>query len=108
MTRFAIALAATPLSAAPSLADPAGPGGYHDHMWGGYGMGYGFFGLGLTILFWAVLIALAVFAFRWLSQSGTLPPKSKGDDALEILKQRLAKGEIDPEEYAVRKKALEE
>jgi len=108
MYRAAFALAATTLAAAPSFADPAGPNGYHDHMWGGHGMGYGFFGFGLTILFWVLIIALAVFAFRSLSQSGMLTPRPKGDDALEILRQRLARGEIDPEEYATRKKALEE
>ncbi|WP_249138901.1 SHOCT domain-containing protein [Actibacterium sp. MT2.3-13A] len=70
-------------------------------------MGYGFFGLGLMVIFWGVIIALAVFAVRWLSQSGTLPGPRR-DDALDILKQRLAKGEIDTEEYATRKRALEE
>jgi len=104
-----VALFSAALAAAPAFADPAGTNVYHEHMWGGYGMGYGFIGFGLTILFWGSLIALAVLAVRWALQSGNLTPTApKGDDALEILRQRLAKGEIDPEEYTTRKKALED
>ncbi|WP_306256682.1 SHOCT domain-containing protein [Pararhizobium sp. IMCC21322] len=96
----------------PAFAD-TGSGSLvpHGHMWtDGYGMGLGFFGSGLMILFWGGLIALAVFAVRWMTKNddarfavGT----EKASSALETLKVRLAKGEIDPEDYEARKKLLE-
>ncbi|KFE36535.1 SHOCT domain-containing protein [Thioclava atlantica] len=96
------------LSAGTAWADaPSGGygGGYYGHpmMWG---EGYGFFGVGMMMIFWGVLIVLAVLAVRWLmEQRGGAQGKT---DALDILKERLAKGEIDPEEYQARRKALEE
>ncbi|MDX1782042.1 MAG: SHOCT domain-containing protein [Thalassovita sp.] len=78
--------------------------GYHSHMWGGgFGMGYGFFGGIAMVLFWLVVIVLAVFAVRWFTEQGS----EKRSSALDILQQRLAKGEIDAKEYAERKAALE-
>ena len=98
---------AIPLIAAAnaSLADTPGLGDYYGHMMGGYGFGYGpgFFGMGMMILFWAILIGAAVLAVRWLMERD----RKRGNAALDILKERLARGEIDPEEYGVRKKALE-
>ncbi len=83
---------------------------YFGHMWGnghmsgsGYGMGYGIFGGLMMVLFWVVLIALVVIAVRWWMEQGS----GKRSSALEILQERLAKGEIDSKEYAERKKALE-
>lgn len=74
------------------------------HMWGGsYGMDHGFFGGFLMLAVWAALIALVVIAVRWSMQQGT----GRRSSALDILQQRLAKGEIDPKEYDERKKALE-
>ncbi|SPH24691.1 hypothetical protein DEA8626_03727 [Defluviimonas aquaemixtae] len=73
-------------------------------MWGsGYGMGYGLFGGLMMVLFWVILLALVVIAVRWWMDQGA----GKRSSALDILQERLAKGEIDPKEYAERKKALE-
>lgn len=93
------------LAAGAAWADaPGGYGGYYGHpmMWG---EGYGFFGVGMMVIFWGVLIVLAVLAVRWLIERG---PGQSRSNALDILKERLAKGEIDPEEYQARRKALEE
>lgn len=86
-------------------ADTPGPGDYYGHMMGGYGFGYGpgFFGVGMMILFWAILIGAAVLVARWLMERDRKPTSS----ALDILKERLARGEIEPAEYETRKKALE-
>jgi putative membrane protein len=74
------------------------------HMWdGGYGMGYGFFGGLMMVLFWMILIAVVVIAVRWWMDQGS----GKRSSAMDILQERLAKGEIDAKEYAERKKALE-
>ncbi len=90
------------LVASPGLADAGDySSSYQGHMMGGYG----FFGGGAMLLFWVVAIGIIVLAVRWIGDSGR--PADKNADALEILRARLARGEIDPEEYAARKKALE-
>lgn len=79
---------------------------YYGHMWGDghmWGGGYGIFGGLMMVLFWVILIALVVIAVRWWMEQGS----GKRSSALEILQERLAKGEIDSKEYAERKKALE-
>jgi putative membrane protein len=48
----------------------------------------------LTLLFWSVIVALAVMFFRALFSGGR-----KTGNALEILKQRYARGEISKDEY---------
>jgi putative membrane protein len=70
-----------------------------DH-WGGWGMGFG----GLTmLLFWAILIVVLVLAVRWfVEQSGNGRAKS----ALEILRERYARGEIQKEEYEQKRRDL--
>lgn len=85
-------------------ADTAGQGsGYHGHMYGG-GYGFGFMGIGMMVLFWGAIILLAVVAYRSLNDRNDA---KIGTSALDILKERLAKGEIEPEEYETRRKALE-
>jgi uncharacterized membrane protein len=53
-----------------------------------------------SVVFFVALIALAVFAVVRLS------PRHEGDDAVAILKQRLARGEINVEEYQTRRSLL--
>jgi putative membrane protein len=104
MSRFGIrgfpATLAAGLLAGPLQADPGG-NGYYGHM-SGWGMGLGF---GMMILFWGALIVGAVFLVRWFSEQGQ--GTGRKSDALETLKQRLARGEIDIEDYEARRKALE-
>ena len=78
-------------------------GGYYGHpmMWGD---DPGFFGFGMMLVFWAIIIGLVVFAVRWTTDRGETKRKTP---ALDILKERLAKGEIEPEEYEARSKVLE-
>ena len=75
--------------------------------WGpGFGaMGMMFGGL-MMLLFWGVLIALAVLAFRAFTRSGGWQSRDvnrtvdrREDNALAILKEPYAKGEIDKEQY---------
>ena len=74
----------------------------------GFGFGWGgmIFGGLLTLLFWGVIIALIFFVVRALSRSGSgqaAPPAgSPGqapDRALEILRERYARGEISKDEF---------
>ena len=70
----------------------------------GYGMmGYGgmFFGL----LFWIIIIVLAYLPIRWfVEQNKTRRGEEKS--ALDIAKERYAKGEITEEEFEEMKKRL--
>lgn len=109
LRRYGILAMLLPGSAALAQSAPRG-GAYYGHMWGdGYGMGHSFFGAGVMVLFWIVLVGLAVLAARWLieRQGGGSQGKASGT-ALDILKERLARGEIEPEEFAARRKALED
>lgn len=102
---FGLALV-TALATAGQAAAQSGPGvPYHDHMWGG-GYGMGIFGAGLMLLFWGVVIALAVLVVQRLRDRDG--GGSRSSSALDILKERLARGEIDPEEYQARRRALDE
>jgi putative membrane protein len=68
----------------------------------GWGAGWGWFGLTHMLLWWVLLIlGIAVLA-KWLMGSGR-----KGDDrALEVLKERYARGEIGKEEYEQKRRDL--
>lgn len=69
------------------------------------GMGYGYFGLGWLF---QLLILVLFFAVIWwmLKSSGTFGFRTS-ETATEILKKRLAKGEISDKEYEKLKKEIE-
>jgi len=54
--------------------------------------------------FWALVICGIVFGIRWLVRHGGEPPS---DRALEILRERYARGEIGREEFEARRRDLE-
>lgn len=74
---------------------------------GGSGMmGYGYGGM---IMMWILILAVGggVIYFFWRqSQEGRVKP-GPGEDALTILKERYARGEINREEYEQKKQDLE-
>ncbi|MEK6224945.1 MAG: SHOCT domain-containing protein [Chloroflexota bacterium] len=69
------------------------------------GYWFGFGGL-LMLLFWVFVIAGIVWAVLTLSRQ----QHARGGDsgALRILEERLARGEIDTEEFRTRRAAIEE
>jgi putative membrane protein len=75
-------------------------------MMGGWGMGW--FGGVFMIIFWLIILAALVFFIQWLvrntghRQTGA----SGGNQALEILKERYARGEIDSAEFEKMKSDL--
>jgi len=72
----------------------------------GYGTGF-CFGWILMLLFWVFVAAGTVWLVLTLTGSQSRPPR-EGDAALRILQERLARGEIDIEEFKARRAALEE
>ena len=79
------------------------PYGWDMHpMWwmgGAWGIGMMF----MMLLFWGLVIAGLVLGIRWLLSQGK---ESRTDSALEILRQRYARGEIDKNEFETRKRDL--
>ncbi len=82
-------------------------------MWYGWHGGWGWGGwLAMAIVmlaFWAVIVAALVVVVRSLTQRrDQLPPAPPGssDDAVRILDERFARGEIDAEEYRSRRELL--
>jgi putative membrane protein len=92
----------------PSLAMAGeryrGPG----MMWDG-SMFHMFFGFLMLILFLAIVVGVVVLLVRWLGGSEHplfRPGGQPSRTALDILKERLARGEIDVAEFEERKRAL--
>lgn len=77
----------------------------------GYGFGgpLGWFGMGLGMIihlaFTALVIMAAIWMFKAVFDGGRLAKKQTG--AVEILKERYARGEITSEEYQRMKKELD-
>ena len=56
----------------------------------------------MMILFWGGIAVLVVFVTRAMTG-----PRSGGDQALDVLRRRLASGEIDQEEYEKTRRILQ-
>jgi putative membrane protein len=57
----------------------------------------------MMLVFWGLVIAGLVLGVRWLAGQGRAAGR---DAALEILRQRYARGEIDKQEFETRKSDL--
>jgi len=83
-----------------------GPWSWHYNMMGG---GWGIFMFIFMLLFWGLIIAgiiiLVRFIFPALGSKGASDTKT-AEDAIEILKRRYARGEIQKTEFEEKKKDL--
>lgn len=98
-----VSVAASFLAAAAAWAQPPSEWSWGMHpvawMWGAWGIGM----MLMMLLLWGLVITGIVLAIRWLVQQGGEP---RSDAALEILRQRYARGEINREEFEARKRDL--
>lgn len=62
-------------------------------------------GMMLNMLLWIVVIGFAIYGFILLIMKHF---ENKANNALTILKERFARGEIDAEEYNERKRLLKD
>lgn len=100
-TVLSLAMTMTSLSA---WAQQAQGDYYHGrHMWDG---GWMFLGPVMMIAFIAIIVVVVVLLVRGFG--GHRPNPSSDSNALEILKERFARGEIDKEEYEERRRILRE
>lgn len=107
LTHAMIALPAA-LVSLPALAQTTTDQSKYWHYGMGWGWGHMFFGSFMMVLFWGSIIVLIVVAVRYLvrgSSHGAMPPASRGN-ALGILEERFARGEIDKEEFEERRRLL--
>lgn len=88
-------------------------GGRYDNWHMGPGMmgnwGMGWFGGIFMILFWILILVGLVFVIKWLIQStgGGQSNASSANRAIEILKERYARGDIDKTQYESMRRDLE-
>ena len=73
-----------------------------------YGWGMGWMGGIFILTFWILVIIGMVFLVKWLMHisKGQSDVRTSGFRALEILKERYARGEIDKAEFDEKKKDL--
>jgi putative membrane protein len=69
-------------------------------MWGAWGIGI----ILIMLLFWGMVIVGLVLGIRWLLRQGR---EQRADSALEILRQRYARGEITKDDFERMKKDLQ-
>ena len=77
-------------------------------MWGHMGeYGWGCMWLGM-LLFWGLLIAGIVMLLRFSRGAGHCGRREREKSALDIVKERYARGEIEREEFEQKKRDLAE
>ena len=107
-TITAIALSIVLFSSTQALAQWGDNRGWHmgSGMMGGWGMGW--FGGIFMMIFWVLVLVGLVFLIKWLVQTTNRVKSDAGNSnrALEILKERYARGEIDTAKFETMKLEL--
>ena len=66
-----------------------------------------FFGAGFMWIFWIILIIAIVWALKEVATNKRSCDTTRTESPMEILKKRLANGEIDEQEFELKRKKLE-
>ena len=75
------------------------------HDWGTMSWGWG--GMWVQLLFWLAIIFLIIWGVKQIAGRGQNTSQlTRNDNALEILRERYAKGEIDKQEFETKKRDL--
>lgn len=93
----------------PPFAQSSSHGDWHMGRWMMDDWGMSWFGMILMLIFWLLVIAGIVFLIRWLVQNmggKTHSAVGTGSHAMDILKERYAKGEITLDEFESMKKEI--
>ena len=69
------------------------------YMWGPWGIGM----MLMMLVFWGLVIVALVLGIRWLVTQGR---ESRSDSALDVLRQRYARSEIDKDQFEALKRDL--
>ena len=95
-----------PLNAAQAQSGRYGDWHMGPDMMGGWGMGW--FGGIFMLVFWILILVGLVFVIRWLVQTTSRGRNGgqSGSRALDILKERYARGEIDKAQFEAMKRDL--
>ncbi len=75
-------------------------GGHEAMMNGGYGS------MGLWMGFWLLVVAVVIAGAIFAAVKLAIPRRESNDEALQLLRQRYASGDIDADEYAARQLGL--
>ena len=76
-----------------------------NHMGDGAGWGMGFGGF-FMVLFWIIILAAAVMFVKWMVGGSARTNAPRDKSALDILKERYARGEIGKDEFEQKKHDL--
>lgn len=76
-----------------------------EYMGGWGGMGFGMMGM---LLFWILLIVAIVLVVKVVQSGGVSQDRKPDRTALDILKERYVRGEIDHDEFEQKKRDLGE
>jgi putative membrane protein len=68
-------------------------------MWGFWGP----WGIAMMLIFWGVVLVGVVVGIRWLVRQGQ---GARSDPAMDTLRQRYARGEINQDEFETKKRDL--
>lgn len=76
--------------------------------WYGNGMGGGGWAVMILVMavFWTLVVLAVIALFRGSRNTGATPTSAGRPDAMAILEERFARGEIDAGEYEARRAAL--
>jgi putative membrane protein len=75
-------------------------------MWGDWGMGWGLVGAVHMLLWWVLIILGIAVLIKWLIGGSSRAERAEPSRALEILKERYARGDIGKDEFEQKKGEL--